>query len=370
MTILGRGRTAVKRLPLFAELAGSNIRTAAGVTALGPPPVRVEFAADRNSDLTEAQLVRAIKAHIERGDKAQDKANQHYISAGQHLAKLKEMSPDQATFLATVKEKIGLGKSRTYELLQIADGRKTVEGVRAETANRQARRKLSVTNGQDCEPGTVIEPGTPVPAMSMPAIEAALEREFEETIAPPVILAKLRAAEIKIVGLASEIEELKTENAELRRQLEVFKSPVRCEFVEDDGGRGAAGYGEASGDCVARAITIATGKPYGEVFEALKAAHASYVKRLGPGSYEERRRSEPIHNGCNEKVYGRYLRSLGWQYTRIKEHLCLRAGGLPSGRLIVSLNGHLVALIDGVIHDTYDSGGTGKRPVGGYWCAS
>jgi hypothetical protein len=35
--------------------------------------------------------------------------------------------------------------------------------------------------------------------------------------------------------------------------------------------------------------------------------------------------------------------------------------------LIVDLDGHLVALIDGVIHDTYDSGGAGRRPVKGYW---
>src|SRR5262249_54908996 len=38
---------------------------------------------------------------------------------------------------------------------------------------------------------------------------------------------------------------LKEENADLRKQLAVFRSPVRCEFVEDDGGREAAGYGEA-----------------------------------------------------------------------------------------------------------------------------
>ena len=279
------------------------------------------------------------------------------------MPKLKERCPDQATFLALVKDKIGIGKSRIYELLTIADGRKTVEEVRTDTDKRK-QRHLSVRNGQDCEPST----STPV----MPAIEPPLEREFEGTIAPPAILAKLRAAETKIIGLESEVEELKTENAELRRQLEVFRSPVRCEFVEDDGGRAAAGYGEeASGDCVARAITIATGKPYAEVFEALKAAHARYVKRLGPGSYEagfeERRRTEPIHNGCHEKVYGRYLRSLGWQYTRIKERLCLRAGALPPGRLIVMVHHHAVAVINGVIHDTHDSGGTGKRPVMGYW---
>jgi hypothetical protein len=91
--------------------------------------------------MNEAQLIKAIKAHITKGE-------QHYISAGLHLAKLKERCPDQATFLAIVKDKIGIGKSRTYELLQIADGRKTVEEVRADTAERQEKHRLSVSNGQ------------------------------------------------------------------------------------------------------------------------------------------------------------------------------------------------------------------------------
>ena len=77
-------------------------------------------------------------------------------------------------------------------------------------------------------------------------------------------------------------DDLQTENAELRRQLEVFRSPVRCKYVEDDGGRAAAGYGEPEGDCVARAITIATGKPYAEVFEALKAAHGPLCEAPPP----------------------------------------------------------------------------------------
>ncbi len=178
-----------------------------------------------------------------------------------------------------------------------------------------------------------------------------------------------RLLEIQIEGYANEIAELKAENADLRQQLEVFKSPVRCEFVEDDGGRVAAGYGEPEGDCVARAITIATGKPYAEVFEELKARHARYVKRLRPvaAGIERRRRTEPIHNGCEEKVSSPYLKSLGWEYTRLKERVYLRAGALPSGRLIVNVNHHFTALIDGIIHDTFDSGGTGKRPVLGYW---
>jgi hypothetical protein len=337
-----------------------------------------------NSDLTEAQLIRAIKAHIERGDKAKDKAEQHYISAGQYLAKLKEHSPDQATFLTIVKEKIGLGKSRTYELLQIADRTKTVGEIRVDTAKRVMKHKsCPLANGQDepDDPTVVARDRAEVTRLWDNVVSA----EKEATGAVVDILAKLRAAETKIIGLESEVEELKTENAELLKrlaesenenfalcgQLEKLKPPDRCPWVKDDGGRKAAGYREASGDCVARAITIATGKPYAEVYEALKARHARYVKRLRPGSaahgVEERRRTKPVDNGCGEKIYGPYLRSLGWQYTRLRARVYLRAGALPSGRLIVLVNHHLVAVIDGAIHDTYDSGGHGKRPVASYW---
>jgi hypothetical protein len=45
----------------------------------------------------------------------------------------------------------------------------------------------------------------------------------------------------------------------------------------------------------------------------------------------------------------------------------LRADELPPGRLIVLVHRHLVAVIDGVIHDTYNSGGKGHRPVRGYY---
>jgi len=97
-----------------------------------------------NSDLNEDQLISIIKTHIAKGDKAKDKAEQHYISAGQYLSQLKGISPDQVTFLATVKDKIGLGKSRAYELLQIADGRKTDAEVREATNQRKIKHRASV----------------------------------------------------------------------------------------------------------------------------------------------------------------------------------------------------------------------------------
>jgi hypothetical protein len=90
--------------------------------------------------MSEAQLVRTIKAHIERGDKAAEKSEQHYIAAGQHLKTLKAQHGGPWDEWETLlKTKIGIGKSRASELMQIADGRKTVERVRSETAERTAK---------------------------------------------------------------------------------------------------------------------------------------------------------------------------------------------------------------------------------------
>jgi hypothetical protein len=46
-----------------------------------------------------------------------------------------------------------------------------------------------------------------------------------------------------------------------------------------------------------------------------------------------------------------------------------RADELPSGRLVVEVHRHLVAVIDGVIHDTWYCAGAGRRPVSGYYTA-
>jgi hypothetical protein len=41
---------------------------------------------------------------------------------------------------------------------------------------------------------------------------------------------------------------------------------------------------------------------------------------------------------------------------------------VPSeGRYLLSLSRHITALIDGVVHDTYDPSREGKRCVYGYW---
>lgn len=108
--------------------------------------------------MNESQLVKTIKAHIAKGDKSAEKAQQHYIAAGQYLKTLKaQHGGTWAEWETLVKEKVGIGKSRASELMQIADGRKTVEDVRADTNKRKLEHRASVPERR----GRTVEPGCP-----------------------------------------------------------------------------------------------------------------------------------------------------------------------------------------------------------------
>jgi len=120
----------------------------------------------------------------------------------------------------------------------------------------------------------------------------------------------------------------------------------------DTGGRAEAGYVGHPGDCVCRAIAIATGKPYQEVYDALNST-AKGMRQT------KRVRISSARNGVTRPVYEKYLKSLGWRFvptmkigSGCKVHL--HDGELPDGRIICRLSRHLCAVIDGVIHDTHD----------------
>jgi hypothetical protein len=112
----------------------------------------------REVTMNEAQLVKAIKTLVEKGDKARDKAEQFYVAAGQHLKTLKEQCSSAPAWEKLVKAKCGLGKSRAYELLQIGDGRTTVSKLRASTAKRVSNHRAAspLRNGENLP--AVVEP--------------------------------------------------------------------------------------------------------------------------------------------------------------------------------------------------------------------
>jgi hypothetical protein len=102
--------------------------------------------------VNEQQLTRTIKVLIAKGDKAREKSEQFYIAAGQHLKTLKAQHKGTwAAWESLLKDKIGIGKSRASELMEIADGRKTVEEVRSITGARtkKSREVSPLRSGED-----------------------------------------------------------------------------------------------------------------------------------------------------------------------------------------------------------------------------
>ncbi len=138
------------------------------------------------------------------------------------------------------------------------------------------------------------------------------------------------------------------------------------EWVFDDGGRAAAGFKGSTGDCVCRAVAIATGKPYREVYDEINRLALS--ERRG----KNKRGVSSARSGVYKGTIRKLLASYGWvwhQTMQIGEgcSVHLRADELPAGRLIVSVSKHEVAVIDGVIHDTHDCSRGGSRCVYGYY---
>jgi hypothetical protein len=134
----------------------------------------------------------------------------------------------------------------------------------------------------------------------------------------------------------------------------------RPRIAINDGGRMRAGFkDEPYGGCVVRAIVIATTKPYREVFDELKAACTFY--HAWP---RERWRPNP-DRGMAPSIYGPYLVALGWEWIEIKKQL--RWFELQhAGRIVVDLRGHLLAMIDGTVHDAFLSW-KGRREVLGIY---
>src|SRR5262249_8313814 len=165
----------------------------------------------------ESLLVRYIKTHVAKGDKAKDKSEQHYISAGQHLKTLKATyAPSWEAWETILKTKVKLSTGRASELMQIAEGRKPVAQIRADKAEsvRQLRASKSLHYSEEESPETSAE------AMKECFAAADLE-ETEATAATPTIfqpnLDKEEFRKVKAVADAYRHDQ-KQSNKDLRYQ--------------------------------------------------------------------------------------------------------------------------------------------------------
>lgn len=148
----------------------------------------------------------------------------------------------------------------------------------------------------------------------------------------------------------------------------------RLPFQFNDGGRSAAGYDGYTGDCVVRAISIATGKSYKTVYDDLFQQTKHYSEtNVNKIANKIRSTTASPRTGVYKKIFGKYLQSLGWTWVPTmfigqgcKVHL--RANELPGNEtLIVSLSRHITVVSNGVIMDIYDPSRQGTRCVYGYY---
>lgn len=145
------------------------------------------------------------------------------------------------------------------------------------------------------------------------------------------------------------------------------------EFVYDDGGRAEAGFKGKTGDCVCRAIAIATQMPYKEVYNLIN----SYGKQERPNrknrkgnKYNGNRSS--ARTGVYKDTIRKIMEKLGWKWIPTMQigqgcKVHLRDDELPKGRLVVNIANHCCAVIDGVLHDIWYSQQDGNRCVYGYY---
>jgi len=146
-------------------------------------------------------------------------------------------------------------------------------------------------------------------------------------------------------------------------------------WVADDGGRADAGFKGVTGDCVTRAIAIASGQSYKRVYDDLHEAVLScrpHMAKLELRYGQHARRHASPRTGVHRRFYEPYLFGLGFLWTPTMSigsgtTVHLREDELPGGRLVVAVSKHLTAVIDGAIHDTFDQSRDGERCVYGYY---
>lgn len=134
----------------------------------------------------------------------------------------------------------------------------------------------------------------------------------------------------------------------------------------DDGGRKAAGFKGEAGDCVCRAIAIATQLPYQQIYDAINTL--GWCERRG----KRKRGVSNARTGVYRTTTRKFLAALGWKWTPTMGigtgcRVHLRANELPPGRLIAALSKHMAAVVNGVVLDTADPSRGGTRCVYGYW---
>ena len=145
-------------------------------------------------------------------------------------------------------------------------------------------------------------------------------------------------------------------------------------YKRDDGGRAAAGFKGGTGDCLVRAMAIASGQPYREVYAHVAATYKVHgYKRTGNAYYMGRKSKRG--QLTPKKAQDRALMDMG--FTKVP----LLPGPRPTytevarvhGTAVVGTTKHIGVIRDGVYRDTFDDrtyewfGDTNERKAVSIW---
>jgi len=124
-------------------------------------------------------------------------------------------------------------------------------------------------------------------------------------------------------------------------------------YQYNDGGRSKYFKG-ITGDCATRAMAIALDIDYKSAYNELSEANAKSVGK------------KSARNGISKEDFNRVLEAHGWVWVAAPKFQGRKAyvGDMPSGRVIARMAKHLVAVIDGVAYDTFNST---RKMIYGYW---
>ena len=86
-------------------------------------------------------------------------------------------------------------------------------------------------------------------------------------------------------------------------------------FQYNDGGRSDAGRKGDTGDCVCRAVTIASGRPYTEVYERLAEGNATQRRGKYESSYKAGKRTASRGINTKRKWFKDYMAQIGFTWT-------------------------------------------------------
>lgn len=123
--------------------------------------------------------------------------------------------------------------------------------------------------------------------------------------------------------------------------------------VHTDGGRQHNNsYSGTAGDCVPRAIAIATGMPYSQVYSRLQNLTNIH------NNTSNNNLSRCCEYGTDAKIYHPYLESMGWRYNP-GSRLSFGSSQLQQGTVMVLIRfhrsgeNHLFTMTNGVAYDTF-----------------